>query len=251
MVYATVVTRRPSVGGMAGLLLVALSGCHHGPPRHRREIQSLVVPQARGAIRDDGVLDEPDWARAADTGDLVDTLSGAVGDRRNARGRVKVLWDDAALHVAFEVQDGTQVDHGGGQVDPHLWEDDCAEVMLDPGGDARDYFEIQVGPRGSVFDTRYTAPRMPRPFGQTQWSSGIHPGVHATATMYTVEMSIAWSALEVPAEHPTEHPGDDLRANFYLMDRVSPAGQRFAGWSPPLVGDFHVPARFGHLHLAP
>ena len=37
--------------------------------------------------------------------------------------------------------------------------------------------------------------------------------------------------------------------NFYVMDKRE-TGIRAVGWSPPKVGDFHVPRRFGKLTFA-
>ena len=37
--------------------------------------------------------------------------------------------------------------------------------------------------------------------------------------------------------------------NFYVMDTREDDSQRAAGWSPPKVGDFHVPNRFGRVRF--
>lgn len=220
---------------------VMLVGCKPGV---RTEIQTMDVPRASGAITVDGRLDEPAWQRAARTGPLIDTLTGAIGHPRNAHGGVRALWNDEALWLGWTITDSTRVDLGVGQTDPHLWENDCAEVMLDPGGDGRDYYELQVGPSGSVFDTMYRTPRVPRPFGITDWNAQLRSSARATDGGYVVEMAIPWRSIGVQA--PDENTV--LRGNFYLMDRT-PEGQKFAGWSPPMIGDFHVPDRFGHLRL--
>ena len=65
---------------------------------------------------------------------------------------------------------------------------------------------------------------------------------------YTVEMAIPWAAFntgEPPYSRPA--PGSSWRLNFYVMDTQEDGRQRAAAWSPPRVGDFHMPPRFGHV----
>jgi hypothetical protein len=45
-------------------------------------------------------------------------------------------------------------------------------------------------------------------------------------------------------------PGDVWRFNMYRMDLPKGKPQQAAGWSPPLVGDFHALSRFGELVFA-
>ena len=125
--------------------------------------------------------------------------------------------------------------------------------MLDPDGDGLNYFEMQVSPRGIVFDTRYDRRRRPRPFGHVGWNSGLKAGVDVRGSLdddeldtgYTVEIAIPWSAVAAgtkPAVPPAA--GAQWRMNLFVMD-ARETGQRAAGWSPPLVGDFHILERFG------
>src|SRR6185312_11451238 len=53
------------------------------------------------------------------------------------------------------------------------------------------------------------------------------------------------SAVRLPPE-----PGDVWRINMYRMDLPKGKPQQAAGWSPPLVGDFHALGRFGELVFA-
>jgi hypothetical protein len=167
-----------------------------------------------------------------------------------------MLWDDESLWVAFEVQDDfLKCTYEPGTQDPHLWEQDTVELMIDPDGDGEGYFELQVSPTGLVFDTRFDTVRNPAPFGYPSWSSELEPGVAVRGTVndeeadqgYTVEARIPFGAFAAgsdPAEPP--NPGDTWRIALYVLD-ARPEGQWGVGWSPPLVGDFHVPDRFGRV----
>jgi hypothetical protein len=128
-------------------------------------------------------------------------------------------------------------------------------VFIDPDSDGRNYFEIQVSPRGVVFDTRYDSRRQPQPFGDVPWHSQVESAVTLRGTLddsqvdegYQVELRIPYTALAVgtpPAAPPVA--GGHWRMNFYVMD-MSARGQDAAGWSPVLVPDFHATERFGRV----
>lgn len=218
---------------------------------------TLEAPQRRGDIELNGKLDEPDWQQASWTSAFVNTMRGTRG---SFAAKAKVLYDDAAMFVAFEVVDDfLKADHK--EHDDHLWEQDTVEVMVDPDGDEKNYFEMQVSPRNVVFDTRYDTRRKPRPFGDVGWQSGLQSGVALRGTLdgeageandrgYTVEMRIPWTAFahgKTPAQPPT--PGQAFAVNFFVMDARPSGGQRATGWSAPLVGDFHTLNRFGRVRF--
>jgi hypothetical protein len=215
------------------------------------QVPTLRAARADAKVTIDGKLDEPVWQKAASTGPLVQTLTGAPGDFQSS---VKVAWDDAHLYVAFEVRDDHLVSKFD-KHDDHLWEQDAVEVMVDPTGDGRNYFEMQVSPKGVVFDTRYDSRRLPRPFGHVDWNSKLKAAVDVRGKVgdgkpdegYTVEMAIPWEAFAAgspPAKPPSA--GDAWRMNFYVMD-AREQGQRAVGWSPTRTNDFHVPDRFGRV----
>src|SRR5690606_11275733 len=56
-------------------------------------------------IKIDGKLNEPAWAKAAQTGAFVNVGSGKADKKFPVQGSAKVLWDDKALYVAFDVKD--------------------------------------------------------------------------------------------------------------------------------------------------
>jgi hypothetical protein len=91
------------------------------------------------------------------------------------------------------------------------------------------------------------------------YESGIQSGVNARGKVndeerddgYTVEMAIPWTAfnqVEPKAEKPDA--GATWRLNFYVLDARNEHDQRAVAWSPPRVGDFHVPRRFGSIVFA-
>jgi hypothetical protein len=226
------------------------------PARPATPPPTLTAARASGAITVDGRLDEAAWNEARPTAAFVNTVDGSPAQLRTT---ARMLWDDEHLYVAFDVADDF-IQNTIAERDGHLWEQDAVEIMVDPDGDGRNYFEMQVSPTGQVFDTRYDTRRQPQPFGDVAWTSNLRARVQVRGTAndtdadqgYTAEIAIPWSAFAVgqpPASRP--NGGQSWRVNLYVMDqRPAGQGQRSAGWSPTLERDFHVPARFARVTFA-
>ena len=228
-------------------VLAAAMGCTTDVP----SVPRLAVVQARHAPKLDGFLTDPVWTSAHTSAPFVETRSGG---KAPLAASAKLLWDRRYLYVAVDVSD-TLLRASDREHDDHLWEQDCVELMIDPDGDGRNYFEIQVSPRGVVFDTRYDARRVPKPFGHTDWDSKARAATSLRGAIddpepdagYTIEMAIPWQAFS-SKNRPASPPaiGDTWRANLYVMD-LTRDRQQAAAWSPLGIGDFHLPARFGIL----
>ena len=227
----------------------------------RALIKELTVTKlAPGAvITIDGRLNEPEWTNAAQTGPFVDVGSGQPNPGIPVQGSAKLMWDDQFLYVGFDVLDRHV--HGGwpaGAKDPHLWERDTVELMIDPDGDGdnKDYYEIQINPQNLVFDTQYDDYNFPNgngrgPFGHEEWSAGLTSAVQIHGTVdndadvdqgYTVEAKIPW--VSFTKAHPSPPSvGSTWRMNFYAMKNNGGTA-----WSPILgQGNFHRASRFGRV----
>ena len=68
---------------------------------------------------------------------------------------------------------------------------------------------------------------------------------------YDVEIAIPWSRLTQigTGDHAPPRAGEEWRIALYVLD-LRREGATGSAWSPPLVGDFHVPDRFGRVVLA-
>jgi len=244
--------------GGAALVLALLAACtsdaEPSPAAQRPGLSALprlAVVQATGSPRLDGSLDDPAWRAAKTSRAFVETRNGGVA---GIQASAKLLWDAQYLYLGVDVNDGL-LRASDRKHDAHLWKQDCVEVMLDPDGDGKSYFEIQVSPRGVVFDTRYDARRVPKPFGHLDWDSKVRVGVlprgaiddRAADAGYTVEIAIPWQAFSLDGKPALAPPiGEQWRANFYVMDLGSDR-QQAAAWSALGIDDFHVPSRFGIL----
>lgn len=225
-------------------------------------LPTLWVPRRSPAapLLIDGKLDEPGWARAATTGSFVNVATGEAPAVTELGGSAKLLYDEQALYVGFEVFDD---DLRGGfdpaQPDPHLWLKDTVEVMIDPDGDGdnRDYYELQVGPQNLVFDSAFDGYNQPRvepngPFGHQEWSANVQSAVQLNGTLddaseddgYVVELAIPWASFAKAKRSPPQ-PNDTWRMNFYAMQNNGGVA-----WSPILgQGNFHKASRFGRVRF--
>jgi hypothetical protein len=209
----------------------------------------------------DGKLDDPAWADAPSTGAFVNTLTGAPAAQKT---EAKLLWDKKFLYVGIDNAD-TDVWSNLTKRDDKLWTQEADELMIDADGNGRTYIELQVAPNGNVFDTylperrKYEDtinPKM-KPF---EWNSKMIAKVHVDGTLNKREdVDKGWTAeLAIPLEDVKgmddksgvklpPSPGDVWRINMYRMDIPQGKPQQAAGWSPPMIGDFHALDRFGEL----
>ena len=253
----------PGADAESRLDIVRLRTGVNSGANYRKSIYSHKLP-AGTAITIDGRLDEPAWAAARKAGPFVDPRTGRPNRAIPTQGVARVLWDDTHLHVGFEVEDKHIT---GGFApdtrDPHLWERDTVEIMIDPDGDGdnKDYYEIQISPQNLVFDSQFDDYNLPRggpegPFGNEEWSAKLTSAVTLKGTIdddkdsdegYVVEASIPWSSFAKAKRSPPS-PGDVWRMNFYAMQRNGGTA-----WSPIYgEGNFHRARRFGHVKfLAP
>ena len=227
-------------------------------------IPELEVPQLESGaeVKLDGTLNEPCWASAATTGEFVNVSNGAPNERRDIGGSARLLWNNDALFVGIEIRDvDIRGDFGKNTVDPHLWTESTAEIMIEPdgNGDNRDYYEIQIGPQNLTFDSRFDDYNQPRvlpdgPFGHQEWSAEATRAVIVNGTLnrsddrdqgYTVEARIPWKVFAKAKTIPPR-PGDQWRMNFYAMHNNGGVA-----WSPILgQGNFHRASRFGKVTWA-
>jgi hypothetical protein len=232
----------------------------------RPSVPEIAVPHVGAhdaAMAIDGRRAEPQWQRAARIDAFVDAGSGGTPGGSGPRAQAWLFWDDDALFVFFSVQD-TKVRGGFPKdaTDPHLWERDTIEIMLDPDGDGdnRDYYEIQINPQNLVFDSQFDGYNSPRtlpdgPFGNQDWRSELVSAVVIDGTIdddadtdggYTVEAKLPWKSFGKAKSAPPK-AGDVWRANFYAME-----DNGGVAWSPILgQGNFHRASRFGRLVFSP
>jgi hypothetical protein len=230
------------------------------PPSWRAPHLRVDKLPAGNRILVDGKLNEPAWANAPKIGQFVNITTGKKDGKSPIQSSAKLLWDEKALYVAFEVTDKDLVSgFKKSDVDAQLWTKDAVGLFFDPNGDNRDYYEIWVGPQNAVFDSKHESYFEPKPdgtgpFGDQSWSSKVTSAVVVQGTLdkpgdedqgYTVELSIPWTSFD---KSKTKGPelGETWRVNLYaVQDGVT------VGWSPTLnKGSLHKVSQFGKVLFA-
>lgn len=237
-------------------------GCATGAVAKRYPCQ-----RATGAIVIDGRLGEAAWKVAAWTDEFVD-IEGASRPAPRFATQVKMLWDQDYFYIAARLEE------------PHVWatltkrdaivyHDNDFEVFIDPNGDARDYFEIEVNAYNTVFDLLLR--RTYRDGGPAlhDWNcAGLRTAVSCDGTLndpsdidrgWTVELALPWETLaEFAGTLSPPEDGDTWRVNFsrvqwpYAVSNgryQKPADAKECNWvwSPQGTVDMHVPGRWGYV----
>ncbi len=199
----------------------------------------------------DGRLDEAAWKGAVVSPRFVDLISGKP---TRFDTRVRLLWDDDQLYVAFQVEEPAVRAHLTDHNDPIYSENDV-ELFI-AGDDA--YYEFEINARNTVYEVFFIwerayasggfaanpefarsrlsgfngvgfhdHPRGPR-LGQFNWRfPGLRTAVHVDGTLnddanrdrgWTVEIALPWRGMEWLAKTGNRplppREGDEWRMDF-------------------------------------
>ena len=156
-----------------------------------------------------GSLESGAWAAAPWTEDFTD-IEGSVKPAPAYRTRVKMLWDESFLYVGAELMEpdiwSTLAVH-----DEIVFHDNDFEVFIDPNGDGREYYEIEINARGTVFDLflhrpyREGAPAIHEwdvtgAFAKSVSFKGTPDDPRDVDQSWTVMMAIPWKAFVPPTD---------------------------------------------------
>jgi Carbohydrate family 9 binding domain-like len=221
-----------------------------------------VVRKASKAPKIDGKGD--DWQGVPSAGLMVNTMTG---DPVPLTSEVKLQWDDKFLYAFFDMKDNDVWGELKNR-DDKLWTQEAVEIFVDANGDGRSYIELQVSPRGTIFDTylpeyrKYEDAIDPKkkPFS---WNSSWKVAVSVDGTMdnrddldrgWSVEIALPLADVNgMLKDGKTVVPpvyGSSWRMNFFRLDQSKDGKQDAQAWSPPMVGDFHKMDRFGEVLFA-
>ena len=232
-------------------LLIGAAGPKPPPPSSVK----ITVRKARGKITLDGRDSEADWKTAESTPAFVHSLKGSpVKQTTTAR----LLWDDTHLYVFFKAVDDDVWATVTKPDDFKLWTEQAFEIFIDADGNGKEYIELQVNPRGAVFDAYLPRPGKP----EADWSSGMKVKVVVSGTLnkrndkdtgWQAEIAIPWAAINGRSKTTVvvpPKPGQTMRANLFRTDRPKNGALEAQAWSPPRRSTFHAVDRFGTLIFA-
>jgi hypothetical protein len=110
-----------------------------------RATQPTTAPAVTAAA------DDPAWAGAPQ----IDQLTLPFGSKQADQilpTQIAVRWDAEWLYIRFTSTGAMPYSPFGDQRDATHYQGDAVEVFLDPVGDGRQYFELQLSPANGVFD---------------------------------------------------------------------------------------------------
>lgn len=152
--------RRFPLAILTGMTLACSCATHKGPPAGGGQMEELPVYECRQVktkIVIDGHFDEPAWQG----GELIDRFYQIeTFTEADTRTEARIVWDPDNLYVAIRADDRDLCALGKERDSDRLFRADLLEVFLQPGEDVPIRYEINVDPKGVVYDAFY-------PYGNT------------------------------------------------------------------------------------
>lgn len=206
-----------------------------------------------------GKIDDPLWHDAVEV-DLTDPITG---ERLPKRCTARLLYSSKYLYLAFcceaDYIKATLTAH-----DSPVWTEGCMELFISPSNTMRAYYEINVNPLNTVFDTFLLNGRQ---IGDKSWNilTFVDYTCKDLVTMTSVEGELnvvgagkGWKAeYALPFSSLIGHDnivpvaGDEWRMNLCHIDSPYPGQEDAQHYSWSTIGDidFHAPWAFGTLRF--
>lgn len=214
-------------------------------------IPRYLVRRATSAVKIDGELAEDAWADAFPEVSLSFLWNEQTGAPQPTY--IRLLYDDAALYVAFRAVDA-DINARFSQRDDPTFLDDAVEIFINPERSQQTvYYGFEMNARGVLYDyLNLNSRTLFKRFDATN----VEIGVKLNGTLndrsdvdeqWTLELAIPWENFErLSLEPPTA--GTVWKANLNRWDGVQP-DRRMSIWSDPMNDESwpHVPSRFGDL----
>lgn len=268
------VFRRSSIFALAGLALASSFATAQTitPAQGRREYTAPLIDSPPTI---DGRLDDTAWQLASWSDPFVD-IEGQLRPAPRYLTRVKLAWDTTFLYIGADLQEpdlwGTITAR-----DAVIFQDNDFEVFLDPDGDQRNYFELEINSLGTVWDLFLARTYREGGKADNRWDiAGLRSAVLLRGTMndpsdrdagWSLELALPWASLAPPGQiGRAPRAADSWRINFSRVEwnlvaaaggytkRTDPAtGKPLPEmnwvWSPQGVIDMHRPERWGVVHF--
>jgi hypothetical protein len=209
-------------------------------------ITTTVLRAPATPVIDGQFENEAAWKNTTPLDSFKHTMSGQPVERTT---EVRLMWDDDNLYVAMRADDD-YLKSRYTKHDDELWNEDVFEVFLDPGGDQKNYYELQVSPAGIIFDSHLPQYRQNR----NEWSSQMVAKVKLDGKVnqdkgddkgWSAELAIPFASLNTGGGVPPKAE-DKWRVNFFRVD-ITKERPQYSAWSPPMRGDFHALDKFGTI----
>ncbi|OGF99005.1 MAG: hypothetical protein A3F83_16995 [Candidatus Glassbacteria bacterium RIFCSPLOWO2_12_FULL_58_11] len=214
--------------------------------------RSLSVRRTTAPVEIDGRLDEADWS-ACDSFKLAGYKDGAEPQQST---ECRLMWDDTYLYISWKCVDADIWGTLTGRDDP-LYNEEVAEAFFNPDGDTETYLELEISPRGTLWDGNIRRSSSGRSVDLAWNSLLLKSAVSVEGTVnqpgdkdscWTVELAMPFAEL-ADAPHTPPQEGDSWRLNLYRIDLPERNTKlaEYSAWSPVSGDTFHDPDRFGEI----
>jgi len=204
-----------------------------------------------------GKIDDPLWEKA----EIAPLTHPVTGAPQAMRTEARLLYNAQYLYLSYFCEDdyvwGTFTER-----DSQIFTEECVEAFICPSGKMRQYYEINVSPLNTVFDTFLLNANMH--LGEWKILSFVNYqcaglqtktfvdgslGVPGGAKSWSVEYAIPFTSL-IGHDHIVPEPGDEWKMNLYRIDSPTPGQYIHFAWGTIGQIDFHAPQYFGTLRFA-
>lgn len=270
-------TRQTTAQTILLMSFLSITGCgspHHGecrcPTDNRTLPRHYTCHRTKTPIHVDGRLDDAAWSKADWSADFAD-IQGFDHPTPRFKTHMKMLWDADCLYIAAELEEpyvwATLKQH-----DEIVFNDNDFEIFIDPNGDSREYYEIEVNALNTIFDLFLVRKYLDGGPALHDWNMrDLKSAIHVDGTLndasdtdkgWTVEFALPWRSLKEAAGCETPPiVGDTWRMNFSRVEwnhqivdgnstRVPKTAEDNWIWSPQGVIDMHRPEHWGYVHFA-
>lgn len=202
------------------------------------------------------------WERAAWSESFVDIRGQEWPDQPWFDTRFKMLWDDHCLYVGAWLEEpypwATLTER-----ESVIFQDNDFELFLDPDGDAKRYFEIEVNAFGTVWDLYLETPYRDGGSADNSWDvQDLELVTHVDGFLndstrrskgWSVTIALPWHNFERGGMRCPPRRGDAWRMNFSRVQwHVDAELKKLPGraeenwvWSPQYQVDMHQPEYWG------
>jgi hypothetical protein len=239
-------------------------------PRH------YVCHKTTSPLTIDGNLDERSWKNAEWTDFFVD-IEGDKKPLPLQKTRAKMLWDEQFLYIAAVIEE-EHIWAYQDKKDQIVFHENDFEVFIDPDGDSKNYYELEINAINNNFDL--FLPKTYRNGGHAQlhWNiENLKSAVSVEGTVndpsdldkrWTLEIAIPLTSLstdDIKAIIPVD--GSVWRINFSRVNwqhsikhgkytrLINPETNKLVPeynwvWSPQGVVNMHIPEQWGYLQFS-
>ncbi len=217
----------------------------------------------------DGRLDDAAW-QAADWTDWFVDIEGSAKPAPRHATRMKMLWDSEHLYIGASLAEP----HVSAKLTEHdaiVYHDNDFEAFIDPDGDAKNYFEVEINALNTIFDLLLVRTYLDGGPAVHEWDvASLRSAIQVDGTLndpsdvdrsWTLEMALPWHGLEEYANRPLPpRHGHVWRMNFSRVEwqtrivdgayvKVPDTREDNWVWSPQGTINMHIPQRWGYVRF--